>query len=77
MVPLYHAFKTGIGSERGGLLKNNKKHPGNSGGESNRRTMLTQILSVVPLQLFAYYAAKARGCGVDKPRNLAKCAKVE
>ncbi len=40
-------------------------------------SMLTPILSVVPLQLFAYYAAKARGCDVDKPRNLAKSVTVE
>jgi glucosamine--fructose-6-phosphate aminotransferase (isomerizing) len=40
-------------------------------------TMLTPILSVVPLQLFAYYTAKARGCDVDKPRNLAKSVTVE
>lgn len=39
--------------------------------------MLTPIISVVPLQLFAYYAAKARGCDVDKPRNLAKSVTVE
>lgn len=39
--------------------------------------LLTPILSVVPLQLFAYYAAKARGCDVDKPRNLAKSVTVE
>jgi glucosamine--fructose-6-phosphate aminotransferase (isomerizing) len=39
--------------------------------------MLTPILAVVPLQLFAYYAAKARGCDVDKPRNLAKSVTVE
>ncbi|HEX3046721.1 MAG TPA: glutamine--fructose-6-phosphate transaminase (isomerizing) [Bacillota bacterium] len=39
--------------------------------------MLTPILSIVPLQLFAYYAAKARGCDVDKPRNLAKSVTVE
>ncbi|MCL4369985.1 MAG: glutamine--fructose-6-phosphate transaminase (isomerizing) [Chloroflexi bacterium] len=35
------------------------------------------VLSVVPLQLFAYHAAKARGCDVDKPRNLAKSVTVE
>lgn len=40
-------------------------------------SMLTPILSVVPLQLFAYYAAKSRGCDVDKPRNLAKSVTVE
>jgi glucosamine--fructose-6-phosphate aminotransferase (isomerizing) len=39
--------------------------------------MLTPILSVVPLQLFAYYVAVLRGCDVDKPRNLAKSVTVE
>lgn len=39
--------------------------------------MLTPILSVIPLQLFAYYCAVARGCDVDKPRNLAKSVTVE
>lgn len=34
-------------------------------------------LSVIPLQLFAYYIAVARGCDVDKPRNLAKSVTVE
>ncbi|MGE5549368.1 MAG: SIS domain-containing protein, partial [Bacteroidota bacterium] len=37
----------------------------------------TPILSVIPFQLFAYYTAKARGCDVDKPRNLAKSVTVE
>ena len=35
------------------------------------------ILTVTPLQLFAYYIAKLRGCDVDKPRNLAKSVTVE
>ena len=35
------------------------------------------ILAAVPLQLFAYYIAAARGCDVDKPRNLAKSVTVE
>jgi len=35
------------------------------------------ILAAVPLQLFAYYIAVARGCDVDKPRNLAKSVTVE
>ena len=39
--------------------------------------MLTPILSVIPLQLFAYYVALERGCDVDKPRNLAKSVTVE
>ena len=39
--------------------------------------MLTPILSVIPLQLFAYYCGILRGCDVDKPRNLAKSVTVE
>ena len=39
--------------------------------------MLTPILAVVPLQLFAYHMAVLRGCDVDKPRNLAKSVTVE
>ncbi|MCR4426844.1 MAG: glutamine--fructose-6-phosphate transaminase (isomerizing) [Firmicutes bacterium] len=39
--------------------------------------MLAPVLTVVPMQLFAYYAACARGCDVDKPRNLAKSVTVE
>ncbi len=35
------------------------------------------ILSIVPLQLFAYYMADCKGCDVDKPRNLAKSVTVE
>jgi len=38
---------------------------------------LQPLLSVVPLQLLAYHAACARGCNVDKPRNLAKSVTVE
>ena len=32
---------------------------------------------IVPLQLFAYYVAKANGCSIDKPKNLAKSVTVE
>jgi glucosamine--fructose-6-phosphate aminotransferase (isomerizing) len=35
------------------------------------------ILSVIPLQLLAYYIAVKRGCDVDQPRNLAKSVTVE
>jgi glucosamine--fructose-6-phosphate aminotransferase (isomerizing) len=35
------------------------------------------ILATIPLQLFAYYVARARGCEIDKPRNLAKSVTVE
>jgi len=38
---------------------------------------LTPILTVIPLQLLAYHIAVARGCDVDKPRNLAKSVTVE
>ena len=39
--------------------------------------ILAPILSAVPTQLIAYYAALARGSSVDKPRNLAKSVTVE
>ncbi len=39
--------------------------------------LLTPLISAVPLQLFAYYAALHRDCDVDKPRNLAKSVTVE
>jgi glucosamine--fructose-6-phosphate aminotransferase (isomerizing) len=38
---------------------------------------LFPLLGVVPLQLLAYHIAVARGCDVDKPRNLAKSVTVE
>ena len=38
---------------------------------------LFPLLAVVPLQLLAYHIAAARGCDVDKPRNLAKSVTVE
>jgi len=39
--------------------------------------ILTPLLTVVPLQLFAYHCAVLRGCDVDRPRNLAKSVTVE
>jgi len=39
--------------------------------------LLSAILTVIPLQLLAYYTALERGCDVDKPRNLAKSVTVE
>ncbi len=38
---------------------------------------LSPILAVIPLQLFAYHMAVARGTDVDQPRNLAKSVTVE
>ena len=39
--------------------------------------MLAPLLAVIPLQLLAYYIARARGLNVDQPRNLAKTVTVE
>jgi len=39
--------------------------------------LLSPLLSVIPLQLLAYYIAVLRGCDVDQPRNLAKSVTVE
>ncbi|HLW00399.1 MAG TPA: glutamine--fructose-6-phosphate transaminase (isomerizing) [Ktedonobacterales bacterium] len=39
--------------------------------------LLAPLLQVIPLQLFAYHAAVARGCSIDQPRNLAKSVTVE
>ena len=39
--------------------------------------LLTPLLTVIPLQLFAYYVSAAKGYDVDKPRNLAKSVTVE
>lgn len=39
--------------------------------------LIAPLLAAIPMQLFAYCAAVARGCDVDKPRNLAKSVTVE
>ena len=39
--------------------------------------ILAPMLSVIPLQLLAYYIGVAKGCDVDKPRNLAKSVTVD
>jgi glucosamine--fructose-6-phosphate aminotransferase (isomerizing) len=38
---------------------------------------LFPFIAVIPLQLFAYYVARQRGCDIDMPRNLAKSVTVE
>ncbi len=38
---------------------------------------ISPVLAVIPLQIFAYYVAKKRGCNIDKPKNLAKSVTVE
>ena len=39
--------------------------------------VVTPLLAIIPLQLFAYYVAVLKGCDVDQPRNLAKSVTVE
>jgi glucosamine--fructose-6-phosphate aminotransferase (isomerizing) len=39
--------------------------------------LLQPILSILPLQRYAYHVARRRGCNVDQPRNLAKSVTVE
>ena len=39
--------------------------------------LLQPLLAMIPLQLLAYYIARARGLNVDQPRNLAKTVTVE
>jgi glucosamine--fructose-6-phosphate aminotransferase (isomerizing) len=39
--------------------------------------LLQPVLSILPLQRYAYHVAKRRGCNVDQPRNLAKSVTVE
>lgn len=40
-------------------------------------TLFSAAIQIIPLQLFAYYVAKERGCDIDKPKNLAKSVTVE
>ena len=40
-------------------------------------SLVIPMLTVIPLQLFAYHVAVLRQCDVDKPRNLAKSVTVE
>jgi glucosamine--fructose-6-phosphate aminotransferase (isomerizing) len=39
--------------------------------------LFSSVIEIVPLQLLAYYVAKANGCDIDKPKNLAKSVTVE
>ena len=43
----------------------------------HRLPLFAASLNVIPLQLFGYYVAVAKGCDIDKPRNLAKSVTVE
>jgi len=44
---------------------------------STRFEFLSAILSIIPLQLFAYHVARLNNCEIDQPRNLAKSVTVE
>ena len=63
------------------LVITNKKLPNNNIDEiitvPDTITMLSPIISIIPLQLLAYYISKEKGLDVDKPRNLAKSVTVE
>ena len=39
--------------------------------------LLQPLLSILPLQRYAYHVARGRDCDVDQPRNLAKSVTVE
>ena len=39
--------------------------------------LLQPLLTIIPLQMMAYYLAKEKGCNIDKPKNLAKSVTVE
>ena len=39
--------------------------------------LFQSLLTIIPIQLIAYYVAKARNCDIDKPKNLAKSVTVE
>ncbi len=43
----------------------------------NLNPLLQPIISIIPLQLIAYYVAKLNKCNIDKPKNLAKSVTVE
>ena len=43
----------------------------------NHSIFTLSLLTIVPLQILAYYIALSRGCDIDKPRNLAKSVTVE
>ena len=43
----------------------------------NTNTFISSVVSIIPLQMLAYYISKDKGLDVDKPRNLAKSVTVE
>ena len=51
--------------------------PTTCAGCPDTHEVLSPVLAIIPLQLFAYHMAVARGTDVDQPRNLAKSVTVE
>ena len=48
-----------------------------SSSGANLVALLAPLVYLIPLQLLSYHVAVARGCPIDKPRNLAKSVTVE
>ena len=67
------------GDRRGhrGRRERSTASPTTSCGSPDTHEALSPALAVIPLQLFAYHTAVARGTDVDQPRNLAKSVTVE
>ena len=63
------------------LVVTNKHLPSNNIDKiitiPDTHTLLSPIISIIPLQLLSYYISKEKGLDVDKPRNLAKSVTVE
>ena len=44
---------------------------------NSRYPFMSALLSIIPMQFFAYHVARLNGCEIDQPRNLAKSVTVE
>ena len=60
-----------------GRRRRSSASPTTSAGCPDTHEALSPVLAIIPLQLFAYHVAIARGTDVDQPRNLAKSVTVE
>lgn len=59
------------------ITREGLERPGDDVVIQDVHPLLAPLVTVLPLQLMAYYAALHRNCDVDKPRNLAKSVTVE
>src|SRR5206468_2882784 len=64
------AVTTEGSDDLGGLVEHQLRVPATA-------SLLSPVLTTIPLQLLAYHIAVLRGCDVDRPRNLAKSVTVE